>query len=370
MKKMLLCTGAVLLCIVLLLVLVAGIYIVYLEIRYKRIEDNLALDITPGADGGGAQTGITYTALTYNVGYGAYNHDFSAFTDSGFMADGTPVSGKYAKAQNIEIVTTNITGSAAVLSQYMPDFALFQEVDRSGARSFNIRQDAVLAQAIPGYYSTFAKNSYPANLLYPPSDPIGEFDSGLLTLSRLSVASATRRSYQVDTGFLSKFFDLDRCFSIQRIPVSEGKELVLINSHMSAFDKGGKFRTLQMELLASVLSQEYEKGNWVIAGGDFNHALGNTLDSFASGQQVPGWIHSFDEEMLPDGFSVVLPDNIGSVPTVRSVDIPYEKGVNYTSVVDGFIVSANVTAAAQTLDLNFEYSDHNPVLLTFSLNPN
>ncbi|MFV0352870.1 MAG: endonuclease [Oscillospiraceae bacterium] len=367
MKKILLRTGIVLLCIILALLLIVGSYIVYLEIRYKRIQDPMALDITPGEGTNLLQSGQTYTVLTYNVGYGAFNHDFSSFTDSGVMADGTPVSGEYTKAQSLEIVTTNISGSAMVTSQLSPDFALFQEVDRSGVRSFNIEENAVLAQALPGYYSTFAKNSYPANLVYPPSDPIGEFDSGLLTLSSYSISSAERRSYPVDTSFITKFFDLDRCFSIQRIPVEGGKELVLINSHMSAFDKGGVYRTLQMQLLTSVLAEEYEKGNWVIAGGDFNHALGNSLTSFPSGQQVPEWIHEFDESMLPSGFSVVVADNANAVPSVRSVDMPYIEGINYTSIVDGFVVSDNISAIAQNVDVNFKYSDHNPVLLTFSL---
>ena len=51
-----------------------------------------------------------------------------------------------------------------------------------------------------------------------------------------------------------------------------------------------------------------------------------------------------------------------------TADIPYTKGVNYTSVLDGFIVSDNVTATAENIDADFMYSDHNPVKLTFKLN--
>ena len=55
------------------------------------------------------------------------------------------------------------------------------------------------------------------------------------------------------------------------------------------------------------------------------------------------------------------------MPTCRSTDIPYTKGVNYTSVLDGFIVSDNIEATAINIDADFEYSDHNPVLLNFRL---
>jgi len=46
---------------------------------------------------------------------------------------------------------------------------------------------------------------------------------------------------------------------------------------------------------------------------------------------------------------------------------PYD-GTNDRWVMDGFIYSDNVEVVyCQTLDLDFAYSDHNPVVLTFSL---
>ena len=40
---------------------------------------------------------------------------------------------------------------------------------------------------------------------------------------------------------------------------------------------------------------------------------------------------------------------------------------SYTTVVDGFLVSANIRATAENIDADFAYSDHNPVKLTFEL---
>ena len=80
---------------VLLAVLAA--YIVYLYASYHRIEDNLELQAEAPSDS--AQTGkesedksltgntliteTTYSALTYNIGFGAYTPDFSFFMDGG-----------------------------------------------------------------------------------------------------------------------------------------------------------------------------------------------------------------------------------------------------------------------------------------------
>ncbi|MCR0381733.1 hypothetical protein MKC91_02965 [[Clostridium] innocuum] len=47
--------------------------------------------------------------------------------------------------------------------------------------------------------------------------------------------------------------------------------------------------------------------------------------------------------------------------------MPYQKGVNYTVILDGFIVSDNVEAVAENMDTDFAYSDHNPVKMTFTL---
>ena len=54
-------------------------------------------------------------------------------------------------------------------------------------------------------------------------------------------------------------------------------------------------------------------------------------------------------------------------PSCRNADTPYEEGKNYSTVLDGFIVSDNVLATATVYDTDFLYSDHNPVILNFIL---
>ena len=152
-----------------------------------------------------------------------------------------------------------------------------------------------------------------------------------------------------------------------RIPTDDGRELVLINSHMSAYDEGGVYRAKQMELLMGLLSAEYAAGNYVIAGGDWNHALADSLELYQSEQLPPDWVSTLDEDELPEGLSVVQADNLAEVASCRGSDMPYVPGVTYLVTVDGFIVSDNVTARAHNVDAGFAYSDHNPVTLTFEL---
>lgn len=68
----------------------------------------------------------------------------------------------------------------------------------------------------------------------------------------------------------------------------------------------------------------------------------------------------------PD-FSLFL-DSGENVGTCRAAEIPYTEGVNYQTVLDGFIVSDNVEVTkVRNIDTGYEFSDHNPVEMTFVL---
>lgn len=349
------------------LVLLAGGYLLYLTVQYSRIPDSTLLPVE-NPQQAAVSTGAPLTAMTYNIGFGAYDPAFSFFMDEGAMLDGTPTKGAFSRAQSAEIVESNTAGAIGQAATHQPDFLLMQEVDTGAHRSFGINQAARVCAAFPQQASVFASNFHSAYLAYPLPTPHGAVESGLLTLSRYSVDEAIRRSLPVDTGFPAKYFDLDRCFTVLRLPVqSAATELVLINLHLSAYDEGGAIRAQQLEMLGAVLAEERGLGNWVVLGGDFNHALGGETDVFASAQQVPGWVFALNEADLPAGYRVVQADNSTQAPTCRGSDIPYTPGTSYTVVVDGFIVSDNITATARNIDTGFAYSDHNPVLLTFTL---
>lgn len=345
---------------------IAG-YIIYMQMNYYRIEDHTALE-TGNNQEQILKPGETYTAVTCNIGFGAYGPDYSFFMDTGEMEDGTRTAGKYGRAISKESVETNMEKAAEALEKLNADFMLLQEVDVDADRSYHINQKETLMKRFGDYGNVFANNFHSAYLFYPFSDPHGAVEAGLLNFSRYEIAEAERRSYPVDNSFVTKFTDLDRCFSVMRLPVEGGKQLVLVNNHMSAYDEGGLIRAQQLELLNSVMEEEYEAGNYVIVGGDFNHALGEAVaEGFPSKQKFPAWVSILTQEEMAEGIRIVQAENELEVPTCRGADIPYTKGVNFTTVVDGFLVSDNVKAAAENVDTDFGYSDHNPVLLRFEL---
>ena len=362
LKTVLCIVGIVLLVAI---VVVAG-YIAYLEATYYRIDDStpVAVENNPAAK---LAANTPYKAATYNIGFGAYTPDYTFFMDEGVKNDGTPTVGEHSTAVSLESVEACTNGAISVLQGLGVDFALLQEVDTDSTRSYNVNQKAAVESAFPGYGSAFAVNFHSGYLAYPLFDHHGTVNAGLLTMGDANVSEAVRYSYPIDEAFPTKFFDLDRCFLMERLPVENGKELVLVNSHMSAYDEGGLIRAQQFALITGIMQQEAAKGNYVIVGGDWNHALCGSETMYESGFQVPSWVAMFDESLLPAGFTVVRAENIESVPTCRNNDVPYEQGYTYTVTVDGFIVSDNVKATAENIDTGFQYSDHNPVLLTFEL---
>ncbi|MBQ6395058.1 MAG: endonuclease [Atopobiaceae bacterium] len=352
--------------------LVIGGYAAYMEITYYRIPDYEPIEaIVEPTEAISLSTGVEYSAISYNIGFGAYSPDYTFFMDTGIMEDGTRSQGTSGTAVSLDAVITNTEGAidvtATVHDGSAPDFILLQEVDTDSDRSYHVNQVDRFIEAFPGYGAWFASNFHSAFLALPLYDMHGVVNAGLLTLSRADAASAIRRSYPLDESVPTKYFDLDRCFEVLTFNVEDGHRLILINTHMSAYDEGGIIRNQQLRLLLDYAAEQYAAGNYIVMGGDWNHALCGSEDMYPSHQLVPDWISVFSEDDLPEGFSVVRADNIEQVATCRGVDIPYEEGFTYRATVDGFIVSDNVDAHALNIETGYGYSDHNPVLIEFTL---
>lgn len=352
-----------------LLVLAAVVgYVIYMQASYNRIEDFTKID-TKHPKQEQVKAGTPYRILTYNIGFGAYSSDYSFFMDTGEMKDGTKTSGTHARAVSREEEEKNTEKNLSVLKDQNADFLFVQEVDEKATRSYQVNQRELLEEGLLDYASVFAKNFHSAYLFYPFFEPHGSVEAGMLTFSKYRISENIRRQFPVSDAFITKFTDLDRCFLVSRLPVEgeKEKELVLIQVHLSAYDEGGKIRAKQLSLLNETLKEERDKGNYVIAGGDFNHDIADSIDSFPSEQKTPSWVYQLKDADLAEGFRFVRAENAKEVPTCRGADIPYRKGVTYTTIVDGFLVSDNVAAEAENIDEGFLHSDHNPVVMTFTL---
>ena len=343
------------LCAVLAVVL---LYVGYVFVSYHRLGDKELLPA--GSDPARmAEPGREYSVLSYNIGFGAYESDY------GFFMDGGTQSWAWSK----ERLDANLKRIAAFIKDRDPDLCLLQEVDINSTRSYHFDERDYLIPALEGRAFTFAQNYDSPFLFYPLTQPHGRSRSGLLTFSDMTVTAASRVELPIETGF-TKFLDLDRCYSKNRVPVSDGKTLVVYNLHLSAYTSDGAIATEQFKILLSDMQEEYENGAYCVAGGDFNKdLLGNSADFFGSADKEYTWAQPIPKGTF-DGcdVSLVAPlDKEKPVPSCRNADSAYHEG-QYVLTVDGFLVTGNVkVTSADVVDTGFAYSDHNPVEMKFIL---
>ena len=348
----------ILLCIVLALVVLVGAYVAYVFVDYHRIGD---MELTPEGDAANAAlaAGESYTIISYNIGFGAYEDDY------GFFMDG----GTESWAWSEERLTANVDAITAFLAQQQADFYLLQEVDIDSTRSYHVDERQPIYQALPGMSHVFAQNYDSPFLMYPLTQPHGASKSGLLTFSPATISSAKRVELPIEDSVM-KLVDLDRCYSVSRIPVDGGKEFILYDLHLSAYTSDGTIATEQLKLLLADMQAEYEAGNWCVAGGDFNKdLLGDSAAWFGEADQEYSWAQPIPDGMF-DGYDITLVaplDKNAPVPSCRNADSAYHEG-QYVLTVDGFMVSKNVTVeSAEVIDTGFQWSDHNPVKMVFTL---
>lgn len=325
--------------------------VVVLSVTEYKPAEKESLEVT----GEGSDTvalGEELTVLTWNIGYGSLgsNADF-------FMDGGTSV-----KTANKERTMYNMEGINAAVHDMDPDIALFQEVDVKSMRSNWVNESESIVDAMDSVSSTFAYN-YKSLFIPYPWPPIGTVNAGILTTSKYDITESTR--YQLPNPFSWPYRvgNLKRCISVNRMEIADSdKELVVVNLHLEAYDDG-EGKAAQTAMLLSILQEEVDAGNYVIAAGDFNQIFSNVDSSYEvyDGMWEPGVIDVSD---FGEDFQLLMD---GDTASCRSLDQPYDGADKETFqyyIIDGYIVSSNIDVTSiETEDLDFTYSDHNPVVL-------
>lgn len=351
MKRIFKITGIILLVIV----LIPCVLLAYLTVtEYRPAEQEAAETKIHGEDLPALNSPIRI--LSWNTGYGGLDESADFFMDGG----------QKVNPESQDTVKDNLSAISEFLKNEKDDICLLQEVDRNSSRTGKTDQLVFYSEQMALGYA-YAPN-YRCSFVPYPFPPIGKVDSGIATLSTLSLSdSPMRLSLPCPFQWPIRTANLKRCLLISRYAV-EGtdKELVAVNLHLEAYDDGEGKRA-QTDALIDILQREYEKGNYVVAGGDFNQTFPGSLDIFPIKNPelwTPGIV---DEDALPEGWNLIYDT---STPSCRLLNQPYDPGSADTQyyVIDGFITSPNIkTDAVETIDLGFANSDHNPVRLQITL---
>jgi len=354
MKKLL---RALLLIIAVLVLGFAGLIIYAVISDYKPEEKEL---ISQTDSPSVLDDSLTLSLLTWNIGYAGLDKDMDFFKDGGTKV----ITPRDKCLDNIAAIGNFLEGNDTI------DFIILQEVDRDSKRSYGVDQYEKVAGMLPGYNPFFAINYDVFFVPAPPSEPMGKVLSGIAVYSKFMPESSARYSLPGDFGFPTQLFYLDRCFMVNRYKVENGKELVLINTHNEAFDEGGNIRKAQMERLKEFVLNEYNSGNYVIAGGDWNQYPPDFKPAFSSNQVFTGKFGDFnltgiESDYMPEDWKWLYDP---STPTFRTLVAAYDPATTPTSVCDIFTVSPNIeTVSVKCHHLGFANSDHNPVIVQVKL---
>ena len=295
------------------------------------------------------------TVISWNIGYAGLGKD------SDFFMDG----GENVSSADQDTVTASLLGIYKQLytGDNQAGIYMLQEVDKNSARTYGMDESDCLGI----YNSTYALN-YSCPFVPYPLPPIGRVNSGLLTTTMYDIDSSERISLPCPFDWPVSTANLKRCLLVSYLPIEgSSSKLVIVNLHLEAYDDG-EGKIAQTKQLREFIQSEYEKGNYVIAGGDFNQVFPGGIENYPNEHPElwePGII---TEDIMPEGWSLAYDLE---TPSCRLLNQPYDpEDIENTQyyVIDGFIISPNVELiSVETLDAGFEFADHNPVQLKVKL---
>lgn len=309
---------------------------VYNNEDHEVLDDSLVLDLA-----------------IWNIGYAGLSQQLDFFYDGG--------ENVYPEES---IIKENINGIKKELKQFKnTDFILLQEVDVNSTRTYNQNLFDTISNIFPDYYKFYGKNYDVPFVPIPVSKPMGKVNSGLMTISKYQAEEVTRHSFNGNYAWPKGLFLLDRCFLVSRFKLKNKKELLVINTHNSAYDDG-TLKEKQMKQLKDFLLKEFAKGNYIIVGGDWNQCppdfkpefekdiMDNKVRKDISKDYLDGWIWLYEND----------------IPTNRRVTTAYKQGESLTTVIDFYLISPNIKPMAlKNINMGFKYSDHQAVKLKVQL---
>lgn len=291
----------------------------------------------------------TLTLITWNTGYFGLGADMDFFYEGGTMV--RPTMGQYEQYSKDVL--------ERIKSFNYSDFLLLQEVDTLSHRSYRNNQLSQIKQVLPGFHGYFGIN-YNAWVPIPPASPMGKVKAGQVTMSKYIPVSAKRVAFESSYSWPMRLFQLKRCYVETRYHTSDGKELVLINTHNSAFDDAAALREKELNNLKQLINAEYQKGNYVIVGGDWNQ----NPPFFDSAAVLPVYRTHHIRPGIPEDFLeedwVVAYDPLHT--TNRNVNTAYKEGETISNLIDFFVLSPNIKLESiRTIPTGYKESDHQPV---------
>jgi endonuclease/exonuclease/phosphatase family metal-dependent hydrolase len=261
-----------------------------------------------------------------------------------------------------EYVQKNLEGIVATLGTLENDMLMLQEVSQRSLMSWWRPLYDSIATTMPDRQIAFRPDIGTWGFPFPLA-----IDHGTVVALKANPRNIEIMPLPLDPQPIMGLIKRRYSLQIVRVPIEgQSSDWVIVNLHLSPFDEGGVLRTQQVNALMAFAQAEFDKGNHVVLGGDWNMVLEDPHLPSTTPKDLLGWVVPFPLEALPQGWQIVAEPGMA---TVRTTDKPYVEGENYRTGIDGFIVSPNVTTnSVKVLDTKFQFSDHMPVTASFTAN--
>jgi hypothetical protein len=118
---------------------------------------------------------------------------------------------------------------------------------------------------------------------------------------------------------------------------------------------------MEMPLIRDFMIKEFETGNYVVAGGDWNQNPPGYNPEQVDKTYPAVYREKLNKDLFPSGWQFIYDP---SHPTNREIDAPLTAEKTAVTIIDYFILSPNIKAEdINVIPLNFQNSDHNPVFI-------
>ena len=284
--------------------------------------------------------------MSWNLGYAGLG------SGANFAADG----GEDFLPECRKLVLENATAIREQIGEFDGDIVFLQEAAGSSFINRNVDLRQTVLDAKPEMSSVYFHDVQSWLVPYPLN-----MNTGKLTLSKFASNEAEGILLPLEDKYYAGFLLREYRMAISRFDIGHEKPLVAINIHLAAFDDGST-RKKQLAAVLEYAKTEFQKGSYVLVGGDWNLRLIQTDFPHSTKEEHLFWLEDFPSQEIPEGWHLVA-DN--ETPSVRTLHQSYIAGNNYVCTVDGFLLSPNLhSLGIENLDLGFEHSDHQPAILT------
>lgn len=247
------------------------------------------------------------------------------------------------KAEAIE----NVFGQISVLKDINADVMLLQEISKLHMQNHFINPFKRFTLKFPEFKSYYNSTVNIFNFI----------NQGKATFTKeISQSYSLLIPYKLK-GYLNNLLFANSDFIVTRV-LDGDNELIIINIHLTPFERSKAERELQLQYVFNFALSEYEKGNYVLIGGDWNVDM-PLKNKFLNYMSIGSTISDDLISLFHDNkWCLAFSQN----PTLRDLKEPYTER-SLMSGIDGFLLSPNL----QLLDIDtindFRFSDHCPVTL-------